>query len=243
VALVAAPLASAVAELIFVALNTALGGALTPVFTWALLKPALGLQLTLAMLLAGMLPGGAGRPDLARARPGVGRATGAVALTALVPALVAVAVLAAGRSLIPWADAGPAQNAPATAASDAVATYVGKLAPAITAAYTAVDRQRQAIAGSGLPSRQQADLLRRQVIPALAALAGEAEQFTSSNTSVQAAHRECVMALRAAVAGTEAQVSALSGDGVATESDVTLLRAQETSSWRAWRADLVILGN
>jgi Zn-dependent protease with chaperone function len=240
-ALVAAPLASVVAALFFVALNTALGGALTPGFTWAVLKPALGLQLTLAMLLGGLLPLGAERPEPAPARPGVGRATGAMAVTALVPALVAVAVLVAGRSLIPWAGAGPAQNAPATA-GEAVAAYVGKLAPAITAAYTAVDRQRQAIADSGLPAGQQADLLRRQVIPALAALAGEAEQFTSSNTSVQAAHRDCVTALRAAVAGSQAQASVLSGDGVAIESDVTVLRAHETSSWRAWRADLVILG-
>ncbi len=240
-ALVAAPLASLIAACGFVALNTALGGALLSTFIVTAVQRPLGLGLLLSVLVA---TAAIGAPRLAPAPATPARPAILVACAVLGATAVSGVVIAARASLIPSLGDTSTSAQPDDPVGTGISAsgYVITVVPEITTRYIGIENALKGIVASTGEGRVIARRVRSDVVEPLQDLAHDARSLPIDDIEVRAVHREAIAALDLATAAfTDFADAHQQGDPELLQ-QVGRIRAEESSHWQLWQAGVVELG-
>jgi Zn-dependent protease with chaperone function len=237
--LVASCLAVLTAEAAFLALNTALGGSLTPRFVVDVVRPPLALAVLLQVLVAAVtLPS-------RRTRTRSTWPTGMAAVLAAALAFAAGTGILAGRDiLVPFAGQATPDLPPGgqTADDAAAAAYLNQVAPTVIAAYDGIERTVLAIdSDQAATGPERATRIRNEILGPLTALLTAAEASPIGSTAVTQVHRHCLESLRTAVRAFTEFATAYETSDQQLFNQAKLDRMRSVQEWRAWRAGLATL--
>ncbi|MFP5283680.1 MAG: hypothetical protein ACLGIF_09545, partial [Actinomycetes bacterium] len=226
VALVASPVASAIAAAGVLGLNTALGGDLRWAFVASVLRPGLALGLLGTLLVAPGLLALAGRRD----RSVGGAATSLVA--ALLAGLLCLGVVA-GRTVLV-----PASPSPELAAPVAVPRplYGQVVARPLLDGRAATAAALNALQAEKPPNNVAADRIRSEILPVLTQMRDGAESVQLDDPVVQAVHSHAVAGSRLHVAGFTLIATALEANNPALLEEGNAMLANGNEEWERWAA-------
>jgi Zn-dependent protease with chaperone function len=241
-ACLAAPLATLTAVAGFLVVNTALGGNLSVHFvvTVAQAPLALGLLFGLTAALAGLIPRASQSPNRIRpVRP----------LTALVLA----AVCAAAASTLLIADRGaivgpPDSLVPGNSEDSSLVPaaqldglrYLNATAPAIEAAYAAVQRSVTSASEAPGPGLAAA-IIRTEVLPQLHRVLQYAESIHPGTTRLTAIHRHCLAAFQDAITEYSLFAQALQNNDASALARAKIEQRTANAQWLQWQTGLLSL--
>jgi Zn-dependent protease with chaperone function len=217
-ALLAAQVATAVAGLGIVGLNSALGGGVSVSATGTVLQRSLALGL-LALLAVAWLPlGGGVRSEVA-----------SIVLAAVVAAVAASAVVAARDVLVPVGEATTSEADPEFAEVD----YRVRIGPAFFSASDQLWQTMLEIENGPAIASARAERYRAEA-SAARDLLDRARAFSSSSPEVEAVHAHCVAALELAATGYEELAAGYETERVDLLEQGTAHLGQHVDEWRAW---------
>ncbi len=218
-ALLAAPVAAAVAGLGIVGLDAALGGGVDVSTTETVLQRSLALGL-LGLLAVAWLP-----------FPGGVRLEAAtLVLAAVVAAVAGSAVVVARDVLVPVGDATAPRADPEFARLD----YRVRIGPAFFSASDELWQTALEIENGPASASARAERYRTEVIPAAQELLDRARAFSSDSSEVDAVHAHCVAALELAVTGYEEVAAGYESERVDLLEQGAAHLELHVDEWLAW---------
>jgi hypothetical protein len=238
VALLASPVASVVAAVGFIALNTALGGKLNMPFVDSVLRSGLGLGLVLLLAVAAvaLLPG---------PRPHPPRFTLAAAAAAGVLAgMLAFGVFAGRNVLVPLAafdqQVAPQQSAqgstpPSNGQSAEAVAYTTSYVPDVSRVMNVVESSVTAIDQATLTDEQRAERIRVECLTPVQTLLDDARTVQPKAAAVQTVHQHLLTSLQLAAQAFEHFATAYESNDSATYQRARIERSQAQQQWQAWQ--------
>ncbi len=235
---VVVPVAAAVGSTGWFVLNLSLGGAFDLSFAMEMLRPAMVLGWYATLVVTPVACALARLPRPTVTLPVAWTAAAALAVVAGSLALDQREHLIAPEHLDSSALAQPL--VPAT--GDEAASYLADVAPELTQEYAAVDRAALAVLSDPtLSPMAQADVLEREVVPALAALIARWQSYAAQTDDVARTHAVALTALRTSALKYRTVVSALRTSdqaGLAQAAQLGSTESQLWAEWRQWQATL-----
>lgn len=235
-ALLVGPVAAVTVSTGFLALNTALGAALTLDFSFRILYPGVALGFLLYVAAAWVTrftpPARSGRP------------TALVLTTAVVVAAGAAVGVVSGRDvLVPQFDQlTVTQPARPLLTEQAVLDYKTRTGPDLLSRRVRLNEKARSIdADPNLTLGDRAARYRGEILVPLRAILTDAESYVPPDGRVANVHQRCVAALRLAVAANESFVLAfeLNNPPLVTRGQAALHR--ESEEWDTWVNEVVRL--